>query len=199
MEKPYFVKKLKGRSLIITGVLLSALVIGVSGCGTKDTQSEVPSSTQQAGTEGQNLPKDGSQKQTLNPAVEAAMSIRRLQADEEVALTSEQKEVVKPILQSLIDTTNPSEDFLKEKGEAIKAVFTEDQKTYLSTNAPQGGHQGDRQNGQPPQGEPKDQPQNQGNSEAKEQPQGEKGAPDQNTPPSFQATDIFQEVLDSLG
>ncbi|AET69081.1 hypothetical protein Desor_3601 [Desulfosporosinus orientis DSM 765] len=197
MEKPYLGKKLKGRSVIIIGVLLSALVIGVSGCGTKDTQSEVPSSTQQSNTEGQNMQKDGGQRQTLNPAVEAAMSIRRLQANEEVALTSEQKEAVKPILQSLIDTTDPSEDFLKEKGEAIEAVFTEDQKTYLSTNAPQGGNQGDRQNGQP-MGEPKDQSQDQGNNEAKDQSQGEKGAPDKNTPPSFQSKDIFQEVLDSL-
>jgi len=91
-------------------------------------------------------------------------------------------------LQTLIDTASPSQDFLQQKGDAISAVFTDAQKTYLSTNTQKDKPDGNRQKGQ---------------GEAKEPPtdptKGQNGAPSGNqTAPSGQSQDIFTQVLASL-
>jgi len=120
----------------------------------------------------------------MNPAIEAAMGIRRLQGNQQMVLTSDQKDKIKPILQLLIDTSNPSQDFLQQKADAIKAVFTEQQKTYLSTNTPKDNPKGNSQNGQ---------------EQPKDQPKGQNGAPHGNqTAPTGQLQDIFKQVLASL-
>lgn len=182
------------------GVALSLMIIGVGGCGTKSATSSTTaasaqqstqsssstSATSQSTTTNETTQGQTSQKPTLNPAVQAAMEIRRLQSNQEMVLTSDQKTKIKPILQTLIATTNPSEDFLKQKADAIKAVFTEQQKSYLSTQTqkgdsktkPNGNSGGNTQNGQ-------------------EQPKDHADANNKSAP-SFQPQDIYKQVLNSL-
>lgn len=186
------------------GLLLSLAIIGLGGCGSQKTTSapteaatqsstttpDASASANQSTTSSQEN-QGQTQKPTLNPAVEAAMGIRRLQSNQQMALSSDQKDKIKPILQLLIDTSNPSQDFLQEKADAINALFTDQQKTYLSTNAPKvpegnpnGNQTGNGQKGQEP---PKDQTKGQNGA-----PEGKKGAP------SAQSQDIFKQVLASL-
>ena len=79
------------------------------------------------------LTRDKLPKKAQNPALKATMDISRLQRDQQNALTSDQKAKLKPILQELISTTNPSQDILQQKADAINAVFTDQQKTFLAT------------------------------------------------------------------
>lgn len=190
MKKSCFKKTSRGRGVVWAGILMIALTVGVGGCGSNDTQSGVPAQTQQSKTDDQNTQGDITKRPAANPAVEAAMSIRRLQGNEQVALTGEQKEVVKPILQSLIDTADPGEEFLQEKAGAMEAVFTDEQKAYLSEHSPQGNLQEKGQNNQS-QGEAKEPPKDQANG----QPQ---GPPDNQSQGTKGEKNIFQEVLDSL-
>ncbi|MCB8817521.1 hypothetical protein [Desulfosporosinus shakirovi] len=179
-------KRTKGRSWILVGIILSAVLIGVSGCGAKDTIADPTPSSQQTAL-GQENQGQAAQQRASNPAVEAAMSIRRLQANEEMVLTGDQKEEVKPILQSLIDTADPSQTFLQEKADAMTAIFTDEQKTYLSTNTPKGSPKGNDQNERP---EPRDKPNTQSNEQG--------GDPNRQAGVSSQPQDIFKQVLDSL-
>ncbi|MDR3542300.1 MAG: hypothetical protein P4L69_15260 [Desulfosporosinus sp.] len=203
MEEYNHLQKSPRRPWLVVGLVLSLAIVGVGGCGAKaattatttpaasstqvsststsdETATQPPTSGQE--TQGQTVPKP-----TLNPAVEAAMEIRTLQGNQQMVLTSDQKDKIKPILQLLIDTTNPSQDFLQQKAEAIKVVFTDQQKNYLSTNTLKGNPNGNSQNGQD---KPKDRP---------EQTTGQSSAPkvDQ-TAPSGQLQNIFKEVLASL-
>lgn len=181
----------KGRGAVWAGILMIALIVGVGGCGSKATQSGAPDQTQQSDSESQNNQGDSAKRPGANPAVAAAMSIRRLQGNEQVALTGEQKEAVKPILQSLIDTADPGEEFLREKAEAMEAVFSDEQKTYLKEHSSQGNPQGKGQNNRP-QGEAKEPPKDQADG----QPQ---GRPDNQSQERTKGEkNIFQEVLDSL-
>lgn len=174
------VQKITRKSWLVGGMILSLAIMGAGGCGTA-TSSPAASSTPNSTTSSQQTQEQTAQRPALNPAVEAAMSIRRLQSDQQMVLTSDQKDKIKPILQLLIDTSNPSQDFLQEKADAITAVFTEQQKTYLSTNTPKGNPDRNNQNG-------------------KEQPKdGQNGAPNGNqTAPAGQSQDIFKQVLASL-
>jgi hypothetical protein len=172
MVKQNQVRKLKRKSWLVAGMLLSLAIMGVGGCGAK-------AATSSQETQGQTA-----QKPALNPAVEAAMGIRRLQDNQQTVLTSDQKTTIKPILQLIIDTSNPSQDFLQQKADAIQAVFTDAQKTYLSTNTQKGNPNGNSQNGQ---------------EQPKDQTKGQNGAPNGNqTAPSGQSQDIFKQVLASL-
>lgn len=179
--------KTKGRSWILVGIILSAVLIGVSGCGAKDTSADPTPSSQQTTASGQENQGQAAQQRASNPAVKAAMSIRRLQANEQMVLTGDQKEEVKPILQSLIDTADPSQTFLQEKADAMTAIFTDEQKTYLNTNTPKGSLNGNDQNERP---EPRDKPNTQSN--------GQGGDPNRQAGVSSQPQDIFKQVLDSL-
>lgn len=76
----------------------------------------------------------------------AAREVSRLQNDSQVALTSDQKSKIKPILQELIDTANPSQDFLQQKADAINAAFTDAQKTFLNTRNQNNGNNPNGQN-----------------------------------------------------
>ncbi|EGW36818.1 hypothetical protein [Desulfosporosinus sp. OT] len=207
MEKQSNVQKFtrSTRSWITVGMLMSLTIIGVVGCGSQkattapSTATTQSSSTTEASADSETQPTTSSQdnqgqtaqKPTLNPAIEAAMGIRRLQGNQQMVLTSDQKDKIKPILQLLIDTSDPSQDFLQEKADAITAVFTDQQKTYLSTNAKQGdlnqGPNGDSQNGQEPSSE-----------QPKDQPKGQNGVPNGKASPSGQPQDIFKQVLASL-
>jgi hypothetical protein len=192
MNKFSHVQKSTRTHWLVVGIVLSLAVIGVDGCGTKDaTSSPATSSTQSASpsttdatTSSQQTQGQTALKPDLNPAIEAAMSIRRLQDNQQTVLTSDQKATIKPILQTLIDTSSPSQDFLQQKADAISAVFTDAQKTYLSTNTQKDKPDGNGQKGQEP---PKDQ-----TNEQNRAPSGNQ------TAPSGQSQDIFKQVLASL-
>ena len=168
---------------LVVGMLLSLVIIGVSGCGAKSATSTTATATSSTATTDASATQNA-QKPAPNPAVEAAIGIRRLQDSQQTVLTSDQKAKIKPILQTLIDTASPSQDFLQQKADAISAVFTDAQKTYLSTNTQKGKPDGNSQSGQEP---PKDQT------------TGQNGTPSGNkTDPSDQSQDIFKQVLASL-
>ncbi|MDR3601514.1 MAG: hypothetical protein P4L49_13715 [Desulfosporosinus sp.] len=197
MIKLSYVRKLTRKPWMAVGILLSLAIIGVGGCGSKTaTSTPAAATTQSTSTQASATTSDASStsatgqdaqtanKPTLNPAIEAAMGIRTLQSNEQMVLTSDQKDKIKPILQLLIDTSSPTQDFLQQKADAIKAVFTDQQKTYLSTNTPQANPNGNGQNGQTP---PKDQTKGQNGTST-----GNK------TAPSGQSQDIFKQILASL-
>ena len=196
MKKSSQVQKLMKKPWLVLGMLLSLAIIGVGGCGAKavtsspetSSTSTADASATQPTTSSQENQGQTAQKPAVNPAIEAVMGIRRLQGNQQMVLTSDQKDKIKPILQLLIDTSNPSQDFLQEKADAIQAVFTDQQKTYLSTNTAKGNPNGNSQNGQE---QPKEQP----NDQTKVQ----NGAPNGNlTARSGQSQDIFKQVLASL-
>jgi len=84
-----------------------------------------------------------------NPAVQAAMGLMRLQRDPKLALTAEQKAKLIPVLQDLINTKNPSQEFLKQKAGLITGALTDEQQNLVNSarqNMPQGG-QGQRSQG----------------------------------------------------
>jgi len=187
MEQQRQIRGLSKKPVIVVGMLLSLAIVGVGGCGAKaatTATSTADTSATQVTTSSQETQGQTATKQALNPAIEAAMGIRRLQANQETVLTSDQKTKIKPILQTLIDTTSPTQDFLQQKADAIKAVYTDAQKTYLSTNTQKDKPAGNSQTGQEP---PKDQT------------KGETGAPKgDKTAPSGQIENIFKQVLASL-
>lgn len=182
------------KSFLILGILF-LVVVGASGCGSDQTAA-TPQTNQGQTNQGQ---------MQRNPALQAAMEIRRLQGDSQLALTSDQKTKIKPILQDLINTSNPSQDFLQQKADTINAVFTDQQKSYL-TNRTRGNNQTNNQNGNnsnnngngPRGGNP-----NGGNRpNGSNNPNGNNrqgGAPNSNqNGRSIQPQDIYKQVLDSL-
>jgi len=68
----------------------------------------------------------------MNPAVKAAMDVKILQNNQSTAFNTEQKNTLKTILQELISESNSTQDYLQEKADAIMAVFTDNQKSYLN-------------------------------------------------------------------
>lgn len=199
MKKPVCVWK-SAKTLkpwIAAGMIVSLAVIGIGGCGSQDVSSANPEAATQATATSQDTSQDQSQatnqadqgqnaqKPSLNPAIEAAMGIRRLQSNQQMALTSDQKEKIKPILQLLIDTTDPSQDFLQEKADAITAVFTDQQKAYLSAT--------------PQKGDSKAAPNGDNQEKPNEPPSGQKGATNgDKMDPASRSQDIFKQVLESL-
>lgn len=132
------------KTWLATGMLLSLAIIGVGGCGSANTSSTTSSttpsttqSTSQSATQStsSSQPSQGqtTQKTAQNPALRAVMEISRLERNQENPLTSDQKTKLKPILQTLISTSSPSQDFLQQQADAISAVFTDQQKTLLAT------------------------------------------------------------------
>jgi hypothetical protein len=194
MTKLNLVQKSPKKTWLVTGVLLSLAIIGVGGCGsTKTPAATAPATTQSSAatpdTSGtQSTSSNQSQGQTAqnstpNPALRAVMQISGLQRDQQNALTSDQKAKLKPILQGLISTSNPSQDFLKQQADAINAVFTDQQKTFLATPRTPKGNQ---QNAKNPDGTST----NRNNS------QGATGGKQAGNAPKPQ--DLYQKVLDSL-
>lgn len=199
------VNRVQTKTWIAVSIALSIMIIGVSGCGTKSAASSSTAASAQSAQSAQSSSSSSSstaaasksttngtaqgQKPALNPAVQAAMEIRHLQSNQAMALTTDQKTKVKPILQTLIDTTNPTQDFLQQKADAITAVFTEQQKTYLKSQqqnkdpnaAPNGNSAGTTQNGQGQSGQAS------GQANATNKPA-----------QSFQPQDIYKQVLNSL-
>jgi hypothetical protein len=171
---------------------ISSLLVLVIAGGCNSTSSTATSGTQESSATGSTDKNE--QKQAPNPAVQAAMDIKRLQNNQDNALTSEQKEKIKPILNELISTTEPSQDFLQQKADAISAVLTDEQKSSLTTTQATPPQNGNGPNGTPPQngnGTDGGPPQN-GN--------GTDGGPPQNgnNDNAQSPEDIYKQVLDSL-
>lgn len=120
------IQRTTSRSRWITvGILLMVVLMGASGC------SQSKAATAQATDQGQ--PPQGKGQRVRNPALQAAMEIRRLQSDQKNVLTTDQKTKIKPILQELIKTTTLSQAELQQKADAINAVLTDQQKSSLTT------------------------------------------------------------------
>jgi len=174
-----------GKPKMLVGILLMAVLIGTSGCSaSKATAAQA--------TPGQS----GQGQRVRNPAQQAATEIRRLQSDPQNALTSEQKVKIRPILEELIKTSNPSQDVLQQKADAINAVLTEPQKSYLTT---QKASSGGRPSGNSPSGNsPNPNSPNGNNSTKGDNPQGGGASAGKQNGGTFNPQDIYQQVLDSL-
>lgn len=175
--------KVTKRSLIAAGMVLSLTIIGVSGCGSSSTTSSSTAATSQSSTASQQNKGQTAQKTAQNPAMRAVIEISRLQKDQQNPLTSAQKATLKPILQELISTSNPSQDFLQQKANAISAVFTDQQKTYLSTLRTPNGNKPNTQNSN-------------SNSTNANKPHGEYTGRQAGSPPNPQ--NMYKQVLNSL-
>jgi hypothetical protein len=188
MEKRNKPKATPKKPWLIVGSLLILVMIGTAGCGSSGTSTQ---STSQAQTnQGQaNQGQPGQGQRVRNPAQQAAMEIRRLQNNQQNALTSDQKAKIKPILQDLINTASPSQDFLQQKADAINAVLTAQQKSYLATATKRPGN-GNNQNSN----SQSNQSNSKGNNNSGVKTQGGNGG----QRGSFNPQDIYQQVLDSL-
>lgn len=188
MVKQFKNQGISRKPWLIVGSLLMLVIIGASGCSSSQATSAQPTSQTQSDQGQSNQGQPGQGQRVRNPAEQAAMSIRRLQGNPQNALTSDQKDKIKPILQELIDTANPSQDVLQQKADAINAVLTDQQKSYLASS-PQRPAKGNAQN-----------PDKQNNSNGNK-PKGtdSPGGPDgQQNRANFKPQDIYQQVLDSL-
>ncbi|MDP4126434.1 MAG: hypothetical protein Q8912_05790 [Bacillota bacterium] len=189
MGKQNLAYQFSKKSWIVVGMLLSLTLIGLGGCGSTTTTSTPAASTTQSSTSSQANQGQNAQRPSQDPALKAVMEIRRLQSNPQNALTTDQKAKIKPILQELISISNPSQDILQQKANAINAVFTDQQKSYL-TNRP--NSQRNNQNGNNSQG---GNTPNGNNSNGDNRKNG--GGNGQNGR-TFNPKDIYQQVLDSL-
>lgn len=185
MLKRTLVHKSTKKPLIVAGMLLSLAIIGVGGCGTTNATATPSTSTSQSSTAS-----GTAQRATQNPAQKAAMDISRLQRDQQNALTSDQKTKIKPILQELISTPNPSSAILQQKADAIIAVLTDQQKTFLATPRTANGNKSNTN------GSSGNSVSSNENSASKNSSQGGTSGKQAGSAPKSQ--DMYQRVLDSL-
>lgn len=129
-----------------------------------------------------------------NPAMQAAMEILRLQRNQEVALSSDQATKVKPILQELVNTANPSQDFLQQKADAINAVLTDQQKSFLAGQ--QRNFQGNNPNRNPGGTNPNPNSSNSTNANGTNRQGGDRS--NNRSGRTFQPQDLYQQVLTAL-
>ena len=134
MVKQTKIRKIRGKSCLAVGAVLMVVLVGAGGCSPSKATTAATStaSTTQAQPTAQG-------QRVRNPALQAAMEIRRLQSDPKNVLTSDQKDKIKPILQDLIKTPNPGQDILQQKADAINAVLTDQQKSSVATQRPSTG------------------------------------------------------------
>ncbi|SPF44120.1 conserved exported hypothetical protein [Candidatus Desulfosporosinus infrequens] len=188
------IRKSTKKPLIVVGMLLSLSIIGVGGCGastptaapaasTTQSSTAAPAASAASGTQSSSAGQQTQGQHVQNPALRAAMNITRLEKDQQNALTSDQKAKLKPILQDLISTSAPSQDVLQQKADAITAVFTDQQKTFLATPRTPNANKSNTNNPN-------------GNSTNGNNPQGGTGGKQGGVAPKPQ--DLYQKVLDSL-
>ena len=197
---------MKKNTYLISGILLLLVAVGASGCGsnTAATASTSSSSTGSAASSASQAAQGQSDQQSSdatggaiasNPALQTVMEMRRLQGSDQMVLTSDQKTKLKPLVQSLIDTSNPTQDFLQQQADAMSALLTDQQKTYLK-QAPT-GQRPENNTGNPNDG-------NSNNNQKAGTPNGNSaGNSDSNSNsnqkrPSFEPKDIYQQFLDLL-
>lgn len=185
------------KTKILTGALVLLVALGTSGCGSSNTTT-----TQQANSSQTNPGQAGQRQNQRNPALQAANELRRLQNDSQMALSSDQKEKVKPILQDLINTANPTSDYLQKQADAINTLLTDAQKNYLTSSRPNGNNNSNNRNSTG------NNPNNGNNGNMNGNPPGgnnpnpnnrPNGAPNNNgNGRAFDAKTIYQQVLDLL-
>ncbi|HVJ49290.1 hypothetical protein [Desulfitobacterium sp.] len=173
-----FKKEGKPKPVALIGVLLLLVVVIATGCSSQQTSS---------GTQNQSQTTQANQGQRQsNPAVKATRDITRLQQNTQTVFTSDQVSQLKPLLQALIDTSNPTSDFLQAKADSITAIFTEQQKTAL-TQKPSGN--------KPQQNASSNSSSSQSNTDSANSTNSTKGsAPSNNLEPKT----IYQQALDAL-
>lgn len=180
------------KSKIIAGALLLFIALGASGCGSSSAAAQQTNSSQT------NANQTGPKQSQRNPAMQAANELRRLQNDPQMALSSDQKEKLKPILQDLINAANLTSDDLQKQADAINALLTDPQKSYLANSRPNGNNSNNRNsagnnaNGSNPNSNPSGQNAPNGNNRPN-------GTPNNNgNGRSFDAKTIYQQVLDLI-
>jgi uncharacterized protein YceK len=182
---------MKKNTYVISGVLLLMVAVGASGCGsntaaTASTTSSSSTATQTTQTQsGQQNNQANRGPMASNPALRTVMEMRRLQSNTQMALTSDQKTKLKPIVQNLISTSNPTQDFLQQQADAMNALLTDQQKNFLKQRPTGQRPRNNNSNGNNSNNSPNSGSQN-GNSKSN-QPR-----------PSFQPKDIYQQFLNSL-
>jgi hypothetical protein len=192
---------------VAAGAMIALLLaIGVTGCGTQQANSSQQTQTKNQSAEGQSGQGNGGQGQgrgqmAANPAMRAAQEIMQLQRNQQYVLTSDQVNKIKPILQELISTSNPTEEVLQKQADAIKAVFTDQQKSFL-TQQPSGPNRNSQNN--------PTNPSNNSNNSGNPTPPSGANAPSRNgarpangnssggNQGSFNPQDIYQRALDAL-
>ena len=143
------------------GIAVLMALAALTGCGTnkaENTDAAKQTASSETTTQSSNPASD---KRQMNPAVEAAMDVKILQDNQSTVFDTEQKQSLKSILQELINKSDPTEDYLQEKADAITAVFTDNQKSYLDDrqkNASQRTPGGTPPEGTPPEGTPAEAP-----------------------------------------
>lgn len=192
------------------GIMLTCLIaFGVTGCGsqpvsTNQTQTQSAQGQQETGQSGQGNPG----RAQMNPAERAAMQVIQLERNKDQALTSDQAAKVKPVLQELIATTNPTTDFLQKEADTITGVFTDQQKSSL-TQRPKENNQNNSNNGNNGNNGNSSaaNPQNKNNSSSTpnnadsstQSPRNNgSGNQDSGNRPQFSAQNIYQQALDAL-
>lgn len=227
MSKGIRIRAAHFKKALAVGALLVFTVASASGCGSqkstettklqsvnKTSQAEQTQKTktnqtaQSKKTASSQTVKIADQKPGVsNPAVKAALDIIRIQRSQQAALTIAQCTAIKPILQELINASNPTQEFLQQKAESINAQLTEQQKTFLTQKLqgaqPQGGNPPSGTNAAaPPIGAPNGNPPG-GNPPGGSSPNGssdktQTGIPDSNPRPNMQPSDIYKQALTLL-
>jgi len=180
---------MKRNTYVISGVLLLLVTVGASGCGSStsaSTPAATSSTTAAQTTQKQTNQQNGQFKRgplANNPALRTVMELRRLQSNAQLALTSDQKAKLKPILQNLINTSNPGQEFLQQQADAMNALLTDQQKSFIAQ--PRTGQR------------PRNNTNSNGNS-SNGNSTNAKNSGTNKTRPSFQPKDIYQQFLNSL-
>lgn len=192
------------KSIALIGILLVSAAVINSGCGSQtaaQTQSQTSQSQSAASTQQGN---DQNNPGTVrsNPAVRAALEVVRLQKNSQTAFTSDQITKLKPLLQSLVDASDPTTDFLQTKADAITAVFTDAQKSAIAQQ-PNRNNPPDS-NTQPPSGSTppansSSNSSNSSNSSASNSDASKKaGSGTGNRPANMDPKTVYQQALDAL-
>jgi len=156
MEKQNSGKRILLKKYLIMGIAVLMALAALTGCGTnkaENTDAAKQTASSETTTQSSNPASDQRQ---MNPAVKAAMDVKILQDNQSTAFNTEQKQSLKPILQELINKSNPTEDYLQEKADAITAVFTDNQNSYLNDRQKNASQR--TPGGTPPEGTPAEAP-----------------------------------------
>lgn len=196
------------------GTIITFLIaFGIAGCGTQQAASTQQTQSQSTQNQSAQTQTDQEQKNpdqmSANPAVKAAMDVLQLQRSQQVVLTSEQSNTIKPILQELISTSNPTDDVLQTKADAITGVFTDQQKSFLAQGPGGNRHNGNNNSANPESSSNTSNPSDNSSSSANSSssggtnasPNGTKttnGTPPANNDHSFNAQDIYKQALAAL-
>ncbi|RNC28478.1 MAG: hypothetical protein AWM53_01458 [Candidatus Dichloromethanomonas elyunquensis] len=178
--------RVPAKKIALLLLLTFITAFGISGCGsqsasTQQTQSQSgkdPAANSQSG--------QGQGRMQMNPATRAAMEVIQLQRNQQAALSSDQISKIKPVLQELMNTSNPTDDFLQKEAAVITGVFTDQQKSLLAQRPERNNSNNNN---------------NSNNGGYNQAPPNGTNPPDRNQPGNrepFSVQDIYQQALDAL-